>query len=167
MGPSEGLVRCETRIVNLDSAHDVRIREGRLALAWRVQVNRDGLELWDPVLASSFPLASEFVAHLLAAWGLPPSPSLGPLLSEEAFLDTLVARNPTLRAATLALRVRTFELDGVRVSHSTGKAGHLPIQSLHLTHEDPDLLFQILQKTGLSKYPNTNFPQGLKQALAL
>jgi len=164
---SEGVARSETRILCLVSAHDVRIRDGRLELAWRKQVSRDGLELWDPVLESTFPLAAGFITRLFAAWGLSAPSHSHSELSESLFLEWVVADNPFLRAAVLSLQDRHFQMDGVRGSYSCGKVGAVPIQTLHLAHEDPGLLAHILRKRGLSNYPNTNFPQGLKQALDL
>jgi hypothetical protein len=164
---SECASRSEIRILSLVSAHDVRIQEGHLELAWRKQVSRDGLELWDPVLESTFPLATDFVSRLFVAWGLGKPTLTLPEIAESVFLESVVAGNPSLRVVTLSMQERNFQMEGLRGSHSFGKAGGVAIQTLHLTHEDPSLLSQILQKTGLSNYPNTNFPQGLKQALDL
>jgi len=141
---SESSSRSEIRILSLVSAHDVRIREGHLELAWRKQVSRDGLELWDPVLESTFPLTVEFISRLFTAWGLSRPTLTFPVRAESLFLESVVAENPALRVARLSLQERYFQMNGVRGCHSSGMAGEVPIQTLHLTHEDPDLLFQTL-----------------------
>ncbi len=164
---SESSSRSEIRILSLVSAHDVRIQEGHLELAWRKQVSRDGLELWDPVLESTFPLTVEFISRLFTAWGLSRPTLAIPERTECLFLEGVAAENPVLRVARLSLEERHFQINGVRGSHSYGMVGGVPFQTLHLTHEDPDLLFQTLRKTGLSQHSNTNFPQGLKQVLDL
>jgi len=54
----------ETYLLCARSSHNAKIREGLMDLKWRKQVGRHGLELWDPVLKSTFPCEAEVLLLL-------------------------------------------------------------------------------------------------------
>jgi hypothetical protein len=157
----------ETYLVCLKSSHNAKIRDGLMDLKWRKQVDADGLELWDPVLKSVFPIEAGIVPRLFEAWGLPL-----PALSRASYtlpelLEEVLEPNPALRAVRTIKRREGFTLDGTTCEFACIVANGVPLESFCVEHEDPSLVLQVIRSLGLDSHQNINYPLGLKRALAL
>lgn len=157
----------ETYLVCLKSSHNAKVRDGLMDLKWRKQVDADGLELWDPVLKSMFPIEAGIVPRLFEAWGLPlPAlPRASYTLPE--LLDEVLEPNPALRAVRTVKRREGFTLDGTTCEFARIVADGVPFESFCVEHEDPSLVLQVIRSLGLDSHQNINYPLGLKRALAL
>lgn len=157
----------ETYFVCLKSSHNAKVRDGLMDLKWRKQVDADGLELWDPVLKSTFPIEAGIVPRLFEAWGLPlPAlPRASYTLPE--LLDEVLEPNPALRAVRTVKRREGFTLDGTTCEFARIVADGVPFESFCVEHEDPSLVLQVIRSLGLDSHQNINYPLGLKRALAL
>ena len=157
----------ETYLLCLKSSHNAKVRDGLMDLKWRKQVDADGLELWDPVLKSVFPIEAGIVPRLFEAWGLPlPAlPRASYALPE--LLDEIVEPNPALRAVRTVKRREGFTLDGTTCEFARIVADGVPLESFCVEHEDPSLVLQVIRSLGLDSHQNINYPLGLKRALAL
>ncbi len=157
----------ETYFVCLKSSHNAKVRDGLLDLKWRKQVDADGLELWDPILKSGFPIEAGIVPRLFEAWGLqlPALPRASYTPSE--FLAEVVEPNPALRAVRTVKRREGFTLDGTTCEFARIVADGIPFESFCVEHEDPCLVLNVIRSLGLDSHQNINYPQELKRALAL
>lgn len=157
----------ETYFVCLKSSHNAKVRDGLMDLKWKKQVDADGLELWDPVLKSSFPVDAGVVPKLFEAWGLPlPAlPRASYTLPE--LLGEVLEPNPALRAVRTVKRREGFTLDGTTCEFAHIVADGVPLESFCVEHEDPSLVLHVIRSLGLDSHQNINYPLGLKRALAL
>ena len=156
----------ETYLLCLKSSHNAKIRSGILDLKWRMKVNAQGLELWNPVLKSGFPMESANLAELFRAWSMP-LPSLGRLAyNQEQFLQEIVAPHPDLRAVEVQKLRKGFVLEGTTCEFAAVTAGGIHLESFCVEHEDPGLVMNVLTDLGLDSHQNTNYPKALKQVLA-
>ena len=147
------------------SLHEVLIRGHVLQLRWRKQVGPEGLELWDTVFHSAFPIPAEVVLRLFEVWGTPAPHLLRPDYSEAQFLQEVVPECPDLRAVHIHACSKSFFLDGagcqlIELSTNQGK-----LDCFCIEHEDPGLALQVIRRLGLQPWANTSYPQGLKSAL--
>jgi exopolyphosphatase/guanosine-5'-triphosphate,3'-diphosphate pyrophosphatase len=157
----------ETYLICLRSSHNAKVRDGRMDLKWRKQVDADGLELWDPVLKSGFPFEAAFMPRLFEAWGLPmPAPGR-PAYTLDQFLDEVIEPNPALRAVPTTKRRDGFTLDGTKCEFARIVAGGIPVESFCVEHEDPSLVLHVIRRLALDSHQNINYPLGLKRVLAL
>lgn len=157
----------ETYLVCLKSSHNAKVRDGLLDLKWRKQVDADGLELWDPVLKSSFPVEAGVLPRLFEAWGLPLPALPRPAYTLSELLDEVVEPNPALRAVRTVKRREGFTLDGTTCEFARIVADGIPLESFCVEHEDPSLVLHVMRNLGLDSHQNINYPLGLKRALAL
>ncbi len=158
---------CETYLLCRKSSHNAKIRGNRLQLKWRKQVDEEGLELWDPILHSAFPLEGAFVLRLLEVWGIP-----GPIAGDgrfgvDAFLSEIVERSSDLQAVAVQKRHEGFEVQGARGKFTTISGLAEPYQSFCVEHEDPEIVMQVIRELGLEPRDNINYPKGLKHALGI
>ena len=157
----------ETHLVCLGSSHNAKIRDGLMDLKWRKQVDADGLELWDPVLESAFPIEAGVVPRLFEAWGLG-LPALGrAAYTLEELLEEVLEPNPALRAVRTVKRREGFTLDGTTCEFARVLAGGVPLESFCVEHEDPLLVLHVIRTLGLDSHRNISYPMGLKRALDL
>lgn len=156
----------ETYLLCNKSNHNAKIREGVMDLKWRKQVDRHGLELWDPVLKTTFPCDPEALMQLFGGWGIPLPELARENFSQQQFLDEIVAPHPDLKAIQVAKVREGFMLDGTTCELVRLDVAGMELESFCVEHEDPRLVLQVLQKLGLETRPNVNYPMGLKHALA-
>jgi hypothetical protein len=148
------------------SNHNAKIREGLMDLKWRQQVDRFGLELWDPVLKSTFPCDQETILQLFGGWGIPLPELKRGIYSLPEFLNEVIAPHPDLKAVTVTKVREGFALDGTTCERVRLEVAGIALESFCVEHEDPRLVLQILQKLGLDTHQNINYALGLKRALA-
>lgn len=149
------------------SSHNAKIRGESLQLKWRKQVDAKGLELWDPILRSPFPLAGEFIVRLLEVWGIGRPPLGLEPLELAGFLADIVGRTPALQAVQVQKRHEGFAIQGARCKFTRITGPTEPFESFCIEHEDPEIVMQVIRELGLETRENINYPKGLKQALGL
>lgn len=156
----------ETYLLCARSNHNAKIREGLMDLKWRKQVDRFGLELWDPVLKTTFPCDPEALLQLFGGWSIPLPGLDRDAYSQQQFLEEIVAPHPDLQAVQVAKVREGFLLDGTTCELVRLDVAGMELESFCVEHEDPRLVLQVLQKLGLDTRTNINYPMGLKHALA-
>lgn len=159
--------RTETYLLYGRSSHSVKLRSDRFQLKWRKQVDPQGMELWDPILKSPFPVPSFLVAQLLAAWGLSLQALPEGSLDREAFLATLRERLPALNCVDVVKQHACFTLDGAACKFTRFTGLGTELESFCIEHEDPEILKPVLRRLGLDTHENINVPRGLKRALGI
>ncbi len=158
---------CETYLLCLRSSHNAKIRGDQLQLKWRKQVSDEGLELWDPVLQSPFPLEVPFVMRLQDVWGIENRSLEGGPFGRDVFLSEIVAGSPDLRAVVVRKRHEGFEVQGAKCKFTEIAGVVEPFESFCIEHEDPEIVMQVIRELGLDGRENINYPKGLKRALGL
>ncbi len=156
----------ETYLLCARSSHNAKIREGLMDLKWRKQVGRHGLELWDPVLKSTFPCEAEVLLQLFGGWGIPVPELARRRYAQQEFLEEVVVPHPDLQAVRVAKVREGFTLDGTTCELVRLEVSGMQLESFCAEHEDPRLVLQVLHGLGLDNRPNINYPMGLKHALA-
>jgi len=157
----------ETCLLCLQSSHNARVRDGLMDLKWRKQVDADGLELWDPVLKSTFPFDATLMPRLFEAWGLPTPGLARATYTFPQFLEEIVGPSPGLRAVEITKRRQVLTLDGTKCEFALIMANGVRLESFGVEHEDPGLVIQVIRSLGLDSHRNINYPLGLKRALSL
>lgn len=155
----------ETYLLCLPSSHNAKIRDGLLDLKWRKQADRFGLELWDPILKSTFPIDAEMVLQLFGGWGIAVPELNRPAYSQQEFLQEIVAPHPDLKAVDVRKHREGFTLDGTTCELVRLEVAGITLESFCVEHEDPNLVLHVLQDLGLDTRQNINYPKGLKHAL--
>jgi len=147
------------------SMHDVQIRGEGIRLKWRKQIGPEGLELWDPILRSTFPCPVEVVLRLFEAWGLPTPVLSRSEYSKSQFLSEIVPQCPGLWAVEVDRQSQVFHLDGVRCEWIKLSADQIKLECFYVEHEDPVMTLQVIRRLGFQAQGNTSYSQGLKAAL--
>lgn len=155
----------ETYLLCDKSNHNAKIREGLMDLKWRKQVDRNGLELWDPVLKSTFPCDPETILQLFGGWGIPVPELKRAIYSQQEFLEEVIAHHADLKAVEVAKIREGFILDGTTCELVRLDLAGQALESFCVEHEDPLLVLQVLKSLGLDTRQNINYPLGLKHAL--
>lgn len=156
----------ETYLLCMKSNHNAKIRDGLMDLKWRKQVNRSGLELWDPVLKTTFPCDPDEVLQLFGGWGIPAPEFRRYSYTEESFLEEIVAPNADLKAVEVSKVREGFVLEGTTCELVRLDVAGITLDSFCVEHEDPRLVLQVLRSLGLDPRQNINYPMGIKHALA-
>jgi len=157
----------ETYLLCRKSSHNAKIRGNSLQLKWRKQVDSDGLELWDPILQSDFPLDAEFVLRLLGVLGLEKHGPEHSMYDLNTFFSEIVDPCADLQAVVIQKRHEGFEVQGARCKFTRITGTGKPFESFCIEHEDPEIVKQVIQELGLDSRANINYPKGLKQALGI
>jgi len=167
--PGTPEVRCENaheiRLLCPRSQHDVLVRNNVLRLKWRKQVGPEGLELWDSVIHSTFPLGADVVHRLFEAWGIPVPRLLRPQYSESQFLQEVAPQCPGLCLIHLDICSEAFLIEGAGCHLIEFTTNQGTFACFGIEHEDPGLALQVIRQLGLQSRHNTSYSQGLKAAL--
>lgn len=159
--------RSETYLLCLRSSHSAKLRSNGFQLKWRKQLDPEGLELWDPILKSPFPVTPSFVACIFEAWGFSNLSLPEGDLERGPFLAALRELVPTLRCVDVVKQHECFLLDGAACKFTRFAGLGTELESFCIEHEDPEILKPVLRRLGLDTHENINVPKGLKRALGL
>jgi hypothetical protein len=157
----------EVYILCLRGPQSVKLRDGVIDIKRLRQVDDNGLELWEPVFKAKFPLGRSDIAAAFSEWQLPLPALSGDSYTIEAFLTSLVAPQPVLRAARVEKSRRGFVFQGCMAEFVRLAVDLHPLQSFALEHEDRSLILAALERLGLDSHADINYPLGLKRALGL
>jgi exopolyphosphatase/guanosine-5'-triphosphate,3'-diphosphate pyrophosphatase len=152
----------------LSNANDenVKVRFDLMDIKTRVEVNADGLEQWKPVMKASFPLQAGEVKEVLEALGVPV-----PSLARETYtLDQFVAElgEPGgLRAVKVHKKRMRYKVNGCTSELTDVVADGHKIRTVALELEDAARVIASVREMGLAQFPNTSYPQGLKQLVGM
>lgn len=141
--------------------YNIKIRGGQLDVKRLRQTSPEGLEQWEPIFKSGFPLARKDVVALLG----PATPARDTFSLDE--LLAFVASQPALRAVAIHKSRRGFSYGGciAELARITGQG--IALESFSLEHEDSGLILGALSALHLDGHTNTSYPVGLARALGL
>jgi exopolyphosphatase/guanosine-5'-triphosphate,3'-diphosphate pyrophosphatase len=140
---------------------NVKVRDDLLDIKVLRQVDRRGLERWEPVMKAPFPLDAATVTRVFEALHEPV-----PVLARSSYeLDDLVMEliepNPRVRALPVHKRRVRYRLGGCMSEISEITAGGRRTRTLAVESEDPAAVIAVVSDLGLRDRINTSVLRGL------
>jgi exopolyphosphatase/guanosine-5'-triphosphate,3'-diphosphate pyrophosphatase len=147
----------ETYLLSAAVDHAVKVRDGLMDIKHLEQVNRDGLELWRPVMKSPLPISPADARAVLAALGVE-APPLG-LASYDVAALTAAGGAVTLAPVHKSRRHYTFhgcmaELTDLRTAGGSTR-------TIAIEAEDAERVIAAVRELGLDSRPNVSVPRAL------
>jgi exopolyphosphatase/guanosine-5'-triphosphate,3'-diphosphate pyrophosphatase len=155
----------ETYLLSHGSPHNVKVRRGTLDIKELIRTSSDGLELWRPVLKSSFPIGRDVVTAMLAAWRVPLRHAVRERYDLTQLLEEVVGPDARLCAVNVTKR-RTR----LTIEHCPGEVVAIDVDGrrwhgVGFEHEDPRMVLLALGALQLNSHANANYPRALKRML--
>jgi hypothetical protein len=162
-----GAVTEETYLVSLVSPHNVKIRNDRLAIKRLVRSDDAGLELWQPVLESAFPIGDAAATAVFGAWGMRVPEERCPRCSLADFMQKIIVPNRDLRIVTLSKQRVPIEVAGCRGERGQIVIGRHRWNTVAFEDADPARIHAALRELGLDPGANESYPAALKRIQGL
>jgi exopolyphosphatase/guanosine-5'-triphosphate,3'-diphosphate pyrophosphatase len=177
LGPGEARLAARTpeRVEESDDLYllspvddvTVKIRGGVLDIKRRVQVDDDGLEQWEPIAKSEFPLAASDAARAFAVVAIPFRPQTNTVYELDRFVRELARPPFPLQTVRVRKRRAHHTLDGCMAELSEVDANGLRTRTIALESEDPGRLIAAVRNLGFDSPPNVSYPRALKALLGI
>jgi exopolyphosphatase / guanosine-5'-triphosphate,3'-diphosphate pyrophosphatase len=146
---------------------NVKVRFELMDIKVLEQVNPEGLEQWKPVMKGSFPLPAAEVKKVFEALGVAP-PSLARAdYTLEQFVKELAEPGQRLRVVNVHKKRTRYKIDGCTSEMTDVVADGKKTRTVALELEDSARVIATVRKLGLDKFPNINYPRGLKQLIGM
>jgi exopolyphosphatase/guanosine-5'-triphosphate,3'-diphosphate pyrophosphatase len=150
----------------LSSAGDnVKVRDALMDIKVLREVNRDGLELWTPVLKAGFPLPADEAAGVLESLHLDARPAARTSYTLDAFLEQFAPPGGPIRAVKVHKRRTRYKVDGCMAELTDVDVNGKPTRTIAVESEDAAGVVRAVSGLGLGGYTNTSYPRGLAAAL--
>ena len=146
---------------------NVKVRDRLMDIKTLEQVNPDGLEQWKPVMKGSFPLPAAEVTKVFSALGVVPPPLARADYSLDQFVKELAEPGQRLRVVNVHKKRTRYKIDGCMSEMTDVVADGRKIRTVAIESEDPARVTATARKFGLDKFPNINYPRGLKQLIGM
>jgi hypothetical protein len=164
VGSSTETISIETYLLSSRSPHSVRIHDNRIEVRELLEATVEGIERWQSILVSTFPLAPAVLHRVLATWHVEVSAELAAYPTLTAFIEAASAV-PDLAVVAVEKRRRGFEF-----RHCRGEYAGLAIrgerwESIALKDEEVAIVRVAIEALGLTKFPSSNYPELLARAV--
>jgi exopolyphosphatase / guanosine-5'-triphosphate,3'-diphosphate pyrophosphatase len=144
-----------------------KVRDGLMDIKTLQQVNADGLEQWRPVMKASFPLPTVEVSKVFDILGIEaPTVARGSYTLEQ-FIKELIEPISELRVVNVHKKRARYKIDGCTAEMADVTANGKRTRTVALEAEDPGQVIATVRKLGLDRFPNINYPRGLKQLVGM
>jgi exopolyphosphatase/guanosine-5'-triphosphate,3'-diphosphate pyrophosphatase len=158
---SSGVDDSDELYVLSPTGENVKVRDDLMDIKVLREVDRVGLERWEPVAKAAFPLSGEDVALAFEALRRP-LPALGrEAYTLDQFVAELIEPAPMIRAVPVHKRRVRYTIHGCRGELSEVEAAGRTTRTLAVETEDPAALWAAVKALGLRHRVNTSFPEGL------
>jgi exopolyphosphatase/guanosine-5'-triphosphate,3'-diphosphate pyrophosphatase len=154
----------ELYLLSTDDAN-VKIRDGLMDIKVLREVDRAGLERWEPVMKQGFPLSAEDAGRVLEALGISRPGEMRPAYELGGFLEELVRPSGAVREAKIEKRRARFQVNGCMAELTEVIAGGRSTRSVAIESEDASAVVEAVRGVGLGGYINTSYPRGLRALL--
>jgi len=145
----------------------MKIRGGVLDIKRRVEVDDDGLEQWEPIAKSEFPLTASDAARAFAAAAIPFRPQVDTVYEIDRFVAELARPPSALQTVRVRKRRAHHTLDGCMAELTEVDANGLQTRTIALESEDPGRLVAAVRNFGFDSSPNVSYPRALKTLLEI
>jgi len=146
---------------------NVKVRFDLMDIKVLEQVNPDGLEQWKPVMKGTFPLPAAEVKKVFEALGVVPPPITRAEYTQDQFVNELAEPGQRLRVVQVHKKRTRYKIDGCTSEMTDVIADGKKTRTVALELEDPARVIATVRKLGLDKFPNINYPRGLKQLIGM
>jgi hypothetical protein len=157
----------EIYLLHFGGPQNAKIRDDTFDVKRLCKVDRNGLELWQPVFKARFPLTRADVAIAFAEWQITLPRLDHDRYTSDQFLGELIGPQSALVVAHVTKSRRSFDYRGCIAELVRVSVDAISLESFALEHEEPDRILNGLRSLGLQSRANTNYPVGLKRALGL
>jgi len=144
----------------------VKVRFDLLDIKVLREVDADGLERWEPVLKTGFPVSVDVVRQVFMGLGAPL-----PTLARDDYtlarlMDEVIAPSGTIRAVPVHKRRVRYTIDGCSAELSDVTADDRTTRTIAIEATDAGAVIGAVRRLGLGSYINTGYPRGLATLLA-
>jgi exopolyphosphatase / guanosine-5'-triphosphate,3'-diphosphate pyrophosphatase len=144
----------ETYLLSGALDHAVKAREELMDIKHLEQVNRDGLELWRPVMKSALPISPDEARSVLTALGM----DAPPLSLERYEVADLVAAAPELTLVPVHKSRRHYTFRGCMAEVTDLRTPDGSMRTIAVESEDPARVSAAVRELGLDSLPNVSVP---------
>ena len=159
---SSGVEESDELYLLSPDGENVKVRDGLLDIKVLREVDRAGLQRWEPVLKAPFPLSPADVAATFEALRQPHPPLSREAYTLEQFVAELIEPSPVLRAVPVHKRRTRYTIHGCKGELSEIAAGGRSTRTIAIEDEDQAAVVAAVQGVGLHDRLNTSFPDGLQ-----
>jgi exopolyphosphatase/guanosine-5'-triphosphate,3'-diphosphate pyrophosphatase len=152
----------ETYLVSPHSDASVKVRAGLVDVKTTVEVSRDGLERWKPLLKAPYPLSGVAVGVLMQTLGVTVEPLRRDQYTRDQLVDDLIRPHPELLPVHVHKHRAHFSLDGCMVERSEVRSEHGVQLTIAVESEDDDLVRATVRELGFDVRANVSLPRELK-----
>ena len=154
----------ELYLVSQQRGANVKIRDGLMDIKILEEVGVAGLERWNPVLKSGFPIPASVVATVFDAVGIE-APQLDRDSYElDAFMAELVEPS-AIRPVTVHKRRVRYVVNGCTSEVTDVIADGHPCRTIAIESVDAGAILEAIRSMGLDGYVNTNYTVGLQAVI--
>ena len=147
------------------AGNSVKVRGGLMDVKLLREVDADGLERWEPVMKSGFPLPVGEVASVFDALGVAAPALTRDAYTLEQFLAELVEPSDAVRVVRVHKRRARSPLAGCMAEVVDLEADGRSTRSIAVESEDPAAVIGAVRGLGLDRQGNTSYPRGLAALL--
>ena len=140
---------------------NVKVRDGLMDIKLLREVDGDGLERWEPVMKTGFPLAAADAFRALQALEVVPPSLTRDAYSLDQFLAELVGPRGAVRVVRVHKRRVRYRLGGCMAEIAEVEADGRTQRTVAVESEDPSAVIAAVRGVGLDGHANTSYPRGL------
>ena len=146
---------------------NVKYRDNVLDIKQLEHVNEDGLEQWRPLLKAPFPLAADATARLRTALGLPAESLKNAEVSFDELRASLESTTTGIRAVLVSKTRVRYQVHDCVAEVTDVVADGKTERTIAIEDADPARVIAAVRAMGLDRYPNINYPRGLKRLVGM
>ncbi|MGA9964670.1 MAG: hypothetical protein WBQ10_05660 [Terriglobales bacterium] len=126
-----------------------------------------GLEQWNPILKTAFPLGSSVIAtQVFPSLELPPPVLSNSKYSLEGFLDDVMRPEPRISIVDVSKTRHQFTIGACAAEYAQITFNGIPRDTVAVESVDPDAVLKLVGELGVSE-TNTSYIREIKRALGL
>jgi exopolyphosphatase/guanosine-5'-triphosphate,3'-diphosphate pyrophosphatase len=152
----------ETYLLSAQGRDAVKLRGGLMDVKHLLQVDDDGLELWQPVMKSTVPISADDAREVFAALAVHAE-----LTRSSYDLDAIARASPDITAVPVHKTRRRFTLGRCMAELTDVRAVDRSTSTIAIESEQPADVIAAVRALGLDPHPNVNVPRGLKDLVRL
>ena len=157
----------EVYVLSRNSDENVKVRDDLLDIKQLQEVNRDGLEQWFPVMKAGFPISVGDLKKLFSYFKVSEPLCGRKEYTFAQFLDEIVQPNQNLRLVNVRKKRFIYVINGTIVEIAETNFDGVPLQTICVEHEDPELVMKTVRQLALEGLPNINYIQAMKKTVGM
>jgi len=153
----------ETYIVSENSPHNVKIRHGQLDVKLRLEVATEGIELWNVVLKTPFPISARDVETVCAAWSLSLPTLLSAPVTRKDFMHHVVDSQAALHVVRVLKHRSKLTIAGCRAEVARVSTPFGALDTLAIEDTDVARVLEARWTLGSAAPTPMSYPAALKE----